>query len=92
MRREMERREQERKRSPKVDFISGGTQSAVPTPKINLPIPGYSPFFVELKFLLHWFQLAIDYQSSLQYSFAPCNSLQGWLLLLLVHYHPLQML
>ncbi|PHT55754.1 hypothetical protein CQW23_04240 [Capsicum baccatum] len=43
MRREMERREQERKRSPKVDFISGGTQSAVPTPKINLPIPGMAP-------------------------------------------------
>lgn len=41
MKREMERREQERKRSPKVDFISGGTQPAamVPTPKINLPIP-----------------------------------------------------
>ncbi|XP_070023956.1 uncharacterized protein [Nicotiana sylvestris] len=45
MKREMERREQERKRSPKVDFISGGTQPAamVPTPKINLPIPGYPP-------------------------------------------------
>lgn len=43
--REMERREQERKRSPKVDFISGGTQPAamVPTPKINLPIPGMAP-------------------------------------------------
>lgn len=41
MKREMERREQERKRSPKVDFISGGTQPAamVPPPKINLPIP-----------------------------------------------------
>lgn len=49
MKREMERREQERKRSPKVDFISGGTQPAamVPTPKINLPIPGYPPFFFE---------------------------------------------
>ncbi|KAJ8549465.1 hypothetical protein K7X08_033172 [Anisodus acutangulus] len=44
-RREMERREQERKRSPKVDFISGGAQPAamVPTPKINLPIPGMAP-------------------------------------------------
>ncbi|KAJ8545422.1 hypothetical protein K7X08_018005 [Anisodus acutangulus] len=44
-RREMERREQERKWSPKVDFISGGTQPAamVPTPKINLPIPGMAP-------------------------------------------------
>lgn len=43
--REMERREQERKRSPKVDFISGGTQPAamVPTPKLNLPIPGMAP-------------------------------------------------
>ncbi|CAN4084230.1 unnamed protein product [Withania somnifera] len=45
MRREMERREQERKRSPKVDFILGGTQPAtmVLTPKINLPIPGMAP-------------------------------------------------
>ncbi|XP_055804336.1 uncharacterized protein LOC129873295 [Solanum dulcamara] len=44
-RRETERREQERKRSPKVDFISGGTQPAamVPTSKINLPIPGMAP-------------------------------------------------
>ncbi|XP_004233036.1 uncharacterized protein [Solanum lycopersicum] len=43
--REMERREQERRRSPKVDFISGGTQPApmVPTPKINLSIPGMAP-------------------------------------------------
>ncbi|XP_027111952.1 uncharacterized protein LOC113754514 isoform X2 [Coffea eugenioides] len=39
MRREMERKEQERKRSPKIDFLSAGTQpGAVPTPKINLPI------------------------------------------------------
>lgn len=44
-RREMEKREQERKRSPKVDFIAGGTQPAamVPTPKVNLPIPGMAP-------------------------------------------------
>ncbi|KAL3377083.1 hypothetical protein AABB24_003480 [Solanum stoloniferum] len=43
--REMDRREQERRRSPKVDFISGGTQPApmVPTPKINLSIPGMAP-------------------------------------------------
>ncbi|CAI9087253.1 OLC1v1021280C1 [Oldenlandia corymbosa var. corymbosa] len=41
MRREMERKEQERKRSPRIDFFSGGTQvGAVPTPKINLPITG----------------------------------------------------
>lgn len=42
MRREMERKEQERKRSPKVDFMSGGTQpgTVIPTPKISIPIPG----------------------------------------------------
>ncbi|KAL3520033.1 hypothetical protein ACH5RR_018182 [Cinchona calisaya] len=40
MRREMERKEQERKRSPKIDFLSAGTQpGSVPTPKISLPIP-----------------------------------------------------
>ncbi|CAA3024492.1 transcriptional regulator family [Olea europaea subsp. europaea] len=42
MRREMERKEQEKKKNQKVDFISGGTQPGivVPTPKINMPIPG----------------------------------------------------
>lgn len=42
MRREMQRKEEERKRSPKVDFISGGTQpgTVVPTAKINMQIPG----------------------------------------------------
>lgn len=47
MRREMERREQERKRSPKVEFFSGGTQiGTVPTPKLNLSIPGLETFFL----------------------------------------------
>lgn len=47
MRREMERREQERKRSPKIEFFSGGTQiGTVPTPKINLPIPGLEASFL----------------------------------------------
>lgn len=42
MRREMERKEQERRNSQKVDFISGGTQpGAVTMPKPNLPIPGH---------------------------------------------------
>nr|GMD10821.1 SAP30-binding protein [Ipomoea batatas] len=41
MRREMERKEQERRNSQKVDFISGGTQpGAVTMQKPNLPIPG----------------------------------------------------
>ncbi|KAL2462667.1 uncharacterized protein Fot_53904 [Forsythia ovata] len=42
MRREMERKEQEKKKNQKVDFISGGTQPGivVPSPKINMPIPG----------------------------------------------------
>ncbi|KAL2539226.1 Uncharacterized protein Adt_00204 [Abeliophyllum distichum] len=41
MRREMERKEQEKKKNQKVDFISGGTQPGivVPTPKITMPIP-----------------------------------------------------
>lgn len=41
LKREMERKEQEKKKSQKVEFLSGGTQSGtvVPTPKITLPIP-----------------------------------------------------
>ncbi|KAL3576204.1 hypothetical protein D5086_021487 [Populus alba] len=41
MRRERERKEQELKRSPKVEFVSGGTQPgvAVPPTKFSLPIP-----------------------------------------------------
>uniref|UniRef100_A0A5B7AXU5 SAP30-binding protein n=1 Tax=Davidia involucrata TaxID=16924 RepID=A0A5B7AXU5_DAVIN len=44
MKREMERKEQEKKKSQKVDFISGGTQSGTvaSAPKINMPIPGVS--------------------------------------------------
>lgn len=42
MKREMERKEQEKKKSQKVEYISGGTQpgTVVPTPKVNIPIPG----------------------------------------------------
>ncbi|KAA8515089.1 hypothetical protein F0562_018124 [Nyssa sinensis] len=44
MKREMERKEQEKKKSQKVDFMSGGTQpgTVASAPKINLPIPGVS--------------------------------------------------
>ncbi|XP_052201312.1 uncharacterized protein LOC127807482 [Diospyros lotus] len=44
MKREMERKEQERKKSPKVEFVSGGTQPGVvaSAPKVNIPIPGVS--------------------------------------------------
>ena len=39
MKRELERKEQEKKKNQKIDFLSGGTQSvAFPTPK-NEPIP-----------------------------------------------------
>ncbi|CAA2996228.1 transcriptional regulator family [Olea europaea subsp. europaea] len=42
MRCEMERKEQEKKKNQKADFISGGSQPGivVPTPKINRLIPG----------------------------------------------------
>ncbi|KAG8385420.1 hypothetical protein BUALT_Bualt03G0043500 [Buddleja alternifolia] len=42
MRREMDRREQERKRSQKLDFTSGGLQpgNIVPTPKVSMPTSG----------------------------------------------------
>ncbi|XP_024016958.1 uncharacterized protein LOC21389738 isoform X2 [Morus notabilis] len=41
MRHEMDRKEQERKKNQKVDFLSGGTQpgNVVGAPKINVPIP-----------------------------------------------------
>ncbi|KDP38973.1 hypothetical protein JCGZ_00730 [Jatropha curcas] len=41
MRREKERKEQELKKCPKVEFISGGTQlgQVIPPTKFNLPIP-----------------------------------------------------
>ncbi|KAL2930899.1 SAP30-binding protein [Bienertia sinuspersici] len=44
MKREMERKEQERKRSPKVDFVSGGTQAGTGATahKVTLPSPGIS--------------------------------------------------
>ncbi|XP_068324646.1 uncharacterized protein [Pyrus communis] len=44
MRREMERKEQERKRSQKVEYVSGGTQPGIvgAAPKINVPFPGVS--------------------------------------------------
>lgn len=41
MKREMERKEQEKKKSQKIEYISGGTQGGtLPTPKVNLPVPG----------------------------------------------------
>lgn len=42
MKREMERKEQEKKRSQKVDFVPGGTQPATvaPAPKISTQIAG----------------------------------------------------
>ncbi|KAL5989694.1 hypothetical protein ACLOJK_010587 [Asimina triloba] len=41
MKREMERKEQERKKAQKVDFVSGGTQPGIigPAPKISAQIP-----------------------------------------------------
>ena len=44
MKREIERREQERKRSPKVDFMSAGIQPpiVIPAPRINPQLPGNS--------------------------------------------------
>ncbi|GFY88945.1 transcriptional regulator family protein [Actinidia rufa] len=44
MKRELDRKEQEKKKSQKVEFVTGGTQPVVvtPTPKINIPIPGVS--------------------------------------------------
>ncbi|GER24512.1 transcriptional regulator family protein [Striga asiatica] len=44
MRRETERREQEKKKNQKVDFTSAGVQPGlvIPTPKISLPTPGFS--------------------------------------------------
>ncbi|GJX78929.1 SAP30-binding protein isoform X1 [Tanacetum coccineum] len=43
MKRELERKEQEKKKNQKIDFLSGGTQSvAFPTPKI-VPIPAVPP-------------------------------------------------
>jgi len=43
MKREMERKELERKKSPKMEFVSGGTQpggTVVAAPKINIPFSG----------------------------------------------------
>ena len=43
MKREMERKELERKKSPKMEFVSGGTQpggTVVTAPKINIPFSG----------------------------------------------------
>lgn len=41
MKRDMERKEQEKKKSQKIEYISGGTQvGTLPTPKVNLPVSG----------------------------------------------------
>ncbi|KAM1045632.1 hypothetical protein FF1_036565 [Malus domestica] len=44
MRCEMERKEQDRKKSQKVEYVSGGTQPGIVgvAPKINIPYPGVS--------------------------------------------------
>ncbi len=38
----MRREEQEKKKTQKVDFVSGGMQpvTAVSAPKVNMPLPG----------------------------------------------------
>ena len=48
MKREMERKEQERKNSLKVEFVGGGTQTGIvaAAPKINIPLPGKKFAFV----------------------------------------------
>ncbi|KAM6594278.1 hypothetical protein CsatA_001981 [Cannabis sativa] len=45
IRREMDRKEQERKKNQKVEFLSGGTQPGIisSAAKINLPVPGVPP-------------------------------------------------
>ncbi|KAK2992557.1 hypothetical protein RJ640_010439 [Escallonia rubra] len=44
MKRELEKKEQEKKKSQKVEYVSGGTQPGVvmPVPKVNMPISGIS--------------------------------------------------
>ena len=41
----MDRKEQERKKNQKVEFLSGGTQPGIVAgaAKINLPVPGLRP-------------------------------------------------
>lgn len=47
LKRELERKEQEKKKSQKIDFLSGGTQPAIviPTPKV-MPLPAVPPVSV----------------------------------------------
>jgi hypothetical protein len=61
MRRERERKEQELKRSPKVEFVSGGTQPGVVVPptKFSLPIPGLKKILtVDIDFMRYIFFVA----------------------------------
>lgn len=48
MKREMERKEQERKSSQKVEFVAGGAQTGIiaAAPKINIPLPGQKLTFL----------------------------------------------
>lgn len=48
MKREAERKEQERKKSPKVDFVSGGSQAGITATaqKATLPSPGAHTLFI----------------------------------------------
>lgn len=61
MKREMERKELERKKSPKMEFVSGGTQpgvTVVTAPKINIPFSGLyqlcSSLFLIVMFFFLW--------------------------------------
>lgn len=48
MRRESDRKEQEKKKAPKVEFISGGTQAGIVAgaPRINIPVAGLETIFI----------------------------------------------
>ena len=50
MRREMDRKEQERKKNQKVEFLSAGPQPGIVggANKVNLPVPGLRATFIEL--------------------------------------------
>lgn len=53
---DMRREELEKKKNPKVDFVSGGTQPAtvVSAPKVIIPIPGPETILL----LIQWDKLA----------------------------------
>lgn len=60
MKREMERKELERKKSPKMEFVSGGTQpggTVVTAPKINIPFSGLYQIYSSLFLIMLFFFL-----------------------------------